>query len=130
MEDRRIAFSKEDEERIASAAVWGIVVAVTSIASAVLSLVLSFVGRGNAAAAIGQLVSLTVSVLLAIWLYQASVAFRKVALTDVADQQYLLEGFRKLRAYFMAMGIILIVLLSLGVLVFMGALMCRLAVGS
>jgi hypothetical protein len=35
MDEKRIPFAKEDEERIASAGVWGVIAAVTSIGSTV-----------------------------------------------------------------------------------------------
>jgi len=127
MEERRIPFSKEDEERIASAALWGAIVAVGSIASSVLSFVLVVVRSPVPALMIGQLVSLTVATLLGISLYQASAAFRRVARSDLADQHYLLEGFRKLRAYFMTTGILIIVAIAFGVLAFLAVMMCSLS---
>jgi hypothetical protein len=50
-----------------------------------------------------------------------------MATTDGADEHYLIQGFDKLRAYFMAMGIILIIVLSIGGLVLLGALTCGLS---
>jgi len=115
----RIPFSAMDESRIASAASWGIITAVTSLVSISISAVvtlpalfkLASSGFGGAIAMgglIGTLVAIVVTVLLDVWLIQASVAFRKVALTDVADQHYLVEGFGKLRNYFMVLGIVMI----------------------
>lgn len=131
MNGRRIPFTHEDEERIASAGVWGLIVAVTSIASAVLSTATTviFTLRADipgfaAAALIPGMIGLGIAVLLAVWLLQASVAFRKVALTDEADQHYLLEGFGKLRNYFMTMGILFIIGLCAMVLAFCGAMTC------
>ena len=126
MDERRIPFSKADEERIASAALWGAIVAVGSIASSVFSMVLAIIRTPQAVQIATQLVSLTITSLLGIWLYQASAAFRQVARSDIADQQFLLEGFRKLRAYFMATGILIIVAISLAAVVFLGAMMCTL----
>jgi hypothetical protein len=130
---RRIPFSPEDEERIASAGLWGIIVAITSIASSVLSVigvvVLAFkmptgAGAIMGAALIPGLIGLIIGVVLAVFLLQASTAFRKVALTDEADQHYLLLGFGKLRNYFMMMGIVIIVIIGGAVLLFCGALTC------
>jgi hypothetical protein len=131
-EARRIPFAPEDEERIASAGMWGIIVAVTSIASSVLSVIGVVVlalrsplgGAVVGAALIPGLIGLVVGVVLAIFLLQASLAFRKVALTDEADQHYMLLGFRKLRNYFMMMGIVIIVAIGGAVLLFCGALTC------
>ena len=47
------------------------------------------------AALIPGIIGLVIGVVLAIFLLQASTAFRKVALTDEADQHYLLLGFSK-----------------------------------
>ena len=137
----RIPFSPGDEERIASAGLWGIIVAVTSIASTLLSVgaaVLTVVRLSGSLASLGSLgggsslymmlipaaVGLAIQVFLAVWLLQASLAFRKVALTDEADQHYLLRGFHKLRNYFMMIGILIIIGVSLGVLALTGALTC------
>lgn len=130
MDERRIPFSKEDEERIASAALWGMIVALGSIASSVLSLVLAIARTPQPTQIVSQLISLTITALLGIWLYQASVAFRQVARSDLADQHYLLEGFRKLRAYFMTTGILIIIAMVIGVLAFLGAMMCALTARS
>jgi hypothetical protein len=123
MDERRIPFAKEDEERIASAGVWGMIAAVTSMAAAVLGAIVSLMGKG-ASAFIGQAISVTINLILGVWLLQASSAFRKVALSDEADQHYLLLGFSKLRAYFMMMGIVIIVALSLALLAFLFLLTC------
>jgi hypothetical protein len=132
MDARRIPFTPEDEERIASAGMWGIIVAVTSIASSILSTIASaiLVARSPVPGAmvgvviIPGLIGVVIGVILGIWLLQASMAFRKVALTDEADQHYLLVGFHKLRNYFMMMGIILIIAVAGSVLLFCGALTC------
>ena len=115
----RIPFSAMDESRIASAASWGLITAVTSLVSIAITSVVTLpqmfelmsspllgAMAGGGAAAI--LVAFVVTALLDVWLIQASLAFRKVALTDVADQHYLIEGFGKLRNYFLVMGIMLI----------------------
>jgi hypothetical protein len=123
MDERHIPFAKEDEERIASVGVWGVIAAVTSIGSTVLSAVVALMGKG-ASALFTQVIAVTLNLILGIWLLQASSAFSKVATTDEADQHYLLLGFAKLRAYFMMTGIIIIIAVSLGVLLLLGALTC------
>jgi hypothetical protein len=121
MTDRRIPFTEEDERRMASAATWGLIIAVSSIATALVSLSVTALEYSEAshledmmgavyAFSAGQAL---VSMLLHAWLLQASLSFRKGATTDEADQAHLLAGFRKLRAYFM-LQVILIVLVSVG----------------
>jgi Family of unknown function (DUF5362) len=130
----RIPFSPGDEERIASTGLWGMIVAITSIASTLLSTGTSMLALyrlpGGAADTLRYLslipvaIGLTVQVLLGIWLLQASLAFRRVALTDEADQQHLLRGFGKLRNYFMLIGILVIIGVTVGVLFLVGAMTC------
>jgi len=140
MDARRIPFSPADEERIASAGLWGMIVAITSMVSTALSTVTAVVqvlrvGSINPeldhyrpfmmlGVLVPGLVSLTLVLILGIWLLQASQAFRKVALTDTADQHYLLLGFRKLRNYFMMMGILIIIAISGSVLLVCGSFVC------
>jgi hypothetical protein len=57
----------------------------------------------------GQLADLIIHIAVAIWALQASQAFKSVALTDVADQAYLVQGFAKLRSLFLLQGIMLLV---------------------
>ncbi len=40
---------------------------------------------------------------------QAAKAFKSVAITDVADQAYLVEGFTKLRSIFLLQGLLIVV---------------------
>lgn len=132
--ERRIPFTVGDEERIASAGLWGVIVALTSIVSSVLGVGTSLLTLsrlpGEVARSMAYLslipagIGLTVQVLLGVWLLQASLAFRKVALTDGADQQHLLRGFAKLRNYFMLIGVLIIIVVTLGVLALAGALTC------
>lgn len=143
MNGKRIPFSAADEEKIASAGVWGIIIAITSLASTAVSLAASVVGVIRMIDSVGKmggdfpfplgmiawvavpgLIVTAIWVLLSIWLLQASLAFRRVALTDEADQHYLLLGFRKLRNYFMTIGILVIIGLSFAALAFVGALTC------
>lgn len=123
MDARRIPFTEEDERRIASAATWGIIVSITSIATAALSLLvqgktisqlpaLMELAGPAAALPIGQAV---ITVLINVWLLQASLSFRKVALTDEADQAHLLAGFRRLRGYFMVQVILFLAAFGVGI---------------
>lgn len=129
MDARRIPFTEEDERRIASAATWGTIVAVTSIATGIISLLVQGKIIGQlpdlvriagpfAALPVAQAV---VTVLINVWLLQASLAFRKVAVTDEADQAHLLAGFRRLRGYFMVQVILILIGFGLGLLLAMRA---------
>jgi hypothetical protein len=111
MDAQRIPFTEEDERRIASAATWGMVVAICSIITSLISVVVTaqlyFGPAQHLQFAMGPMLVASgvfslVTVLFNVWLLQASLAFRKVAITDEADQAHLLTGFRGLRAYFMA----------------------------
>jgi hypothetical protein len=118
MDAHRIPFTEEDEQRIASAATWGSIVAVTTIATGGIALVLtlsagvSFANSVVAIASLSALLPTVVSIAINVWLLQASAAFRKVAQTDHADQAYLLQGFRKLRGYFMVQVIMILLVLA------------------
>lgn len=130
MDGQRIPFTREDEERIASAALWGIIAAITSIVAGLLDVVIKVIhGRGLnlVGVFVGASIGLTITIALGIFLYQACAAFRRVALTDEADERYLLEGFEKLRLYFKVLGILLIVAISLVGVAMLGVVMCRLA---
>lgn len=135
MDARRIPFTEEDERRIASAATWGLIVSISSIVTALISLAAQGQALGNLDAVpremrgfmgptlAGGAIQALLTVLFNVWLLQASLAFRKVATTDEADQAHLLVGFRKLRAYFMVQ-VILILLVAVGGL-FAGLLMSK-----
>lgn len=121
MDAQRIPFLEEDERRIGSAALWGMIVAICSIATALLTVVteigdvakyISMLGP-IAAGSIGYAV---ITIAINAWLLQASLAFRKVASSDQGDQGHLLTGFRWLRAYFMVQ-VILVLVVVLGVIV-------------
>jgi hypothetical protein len=130
MDGQRIPFTREDEERISSAALWGIIAAITSIVAGLLDVVIKVIqGRGLnlVGVFVGAAVGLTITIVLGIFLLQACGAFRKVALTDEADERYLLEGFEKLRLYFKVLGIILIVVISLAGVAMLGLMMCRMS---
>lgn len=132
MDGRRIPFTPEDESRIASAATWGTIVSVCSLIGGAITLVTSLVTLssfpggvpGGELVTIASLVIVGVTTMLNVWLLQASGAFRKVAATDEADQQYLLEGFRKLRLYFEVQVVLILLLLGFAVLTIVFAAGC------
>lgn len=118
--ETRIPFTEEDERRIASAGLWGMVVAVTSIAGGLIALVVQISAASrlaDPAELFGSMIQAAFAVLINAWLLQASQAMRKVALTDEADQAHLLLAFRKLRAYFMVQVILMLVAIGFGILV-------------
>lgn len=127
---QRIPFTKEDEEHIASAGLWGLIAAITSIGTAILGLLLTVAVWTGAGSLLQQIISTTLNLILGVWLLQASNAFRRVALTDVNDEANLLEGFSKLRSYFMLSGIIIIIALVLMGLFLLFLLSCGMMMGS
>ena len=134
MDGRRIPFTAEDESRIASAATWGTIVSVCSLVGGAISLITSLVAMGSLPSSFGfpgagfigivSLVVVAITVMLNVWLLQASGAFRKVAATDEADQQYLLEGFRKLRLYFEVQVVLILIGLGFVLLMFVFMAAC------
>ncbi|MCA9661298.1 MAG: hypothetical protein KC486_23365 [Myxococcales bacterium] len=118
MSSTRIPFTREDKEKIASAATWGLVVSVTSLITGALALLVEL-SSAKASEVFGQMLQTGFTVVINIWLLQASLALRKVASdTNANDQGNLLIGFRKLRAYFMAQVIVILIAVALGVLAF------------
>ncbi len=128
MDVNRIPFTDDDERKIASAANWGMIVAVTSIATGLISLFVQFSAVNSLGMHISKMlvaapvIQAGVTIVLNLWLLQASLAFRKVALTDEADQEHLLTGFRKLRAYFMMQ--VIMILAIVGLVLLMGFTVC------
>lgn len=118
MDGKRIPFRPEDEERIASAALWGTIAAAAAAISAALTMVLVALSPMPAIGWIRYVLALALSILLGVWLVQACSAFRKVALTDVADKAYFLRGCDKLYRYFWTTGIVMILLILAAVTLF------------
>lgn len=117
---RRIPFLEEDERRIASAAFWGMIVSITSIATAAISIATEGIDALGMISLMGPMAAAPVvyaflQILFNVWLLQASLAFRKVAATDDGDQAHLLVGFRRLRAYFMVQVILILVAIVGGI---------------
>jgi len=106
MSDKRIPFTAEDEDRIASASLWGHIVAIVGMLSAAGSLVLVLMAHASVPMMIARGLSLVVAIFLGIWLMQAGKAFRAVARTDVADKAFLLQGFDRLHKYFLTIGVL------------------------
>jgi len=124
MDARHIPFTEEDERRIASAALWGMIVAITTITSSVVTVLLQaqlYFGGSHLHFAMWPMylatgVQALLSIFFNVWLLQASLSFRKVAVTNEADQAHLLTGFRRLRGYFMIQVIVILVAFCGGLL--------------
>ena len=116
MSDRRIPFTQEDEDRIASTALWGSIAAIASLVATSVNTVLTMMAQPSLRDIIVRVVSFVITVMLSIWLLQACGAFRKVARTDIADKAYLLYGFRRLHKYFMTIGILMSIAIVLVIL--------------
>jgi hypothetical protein len=123
MEGKHIPFTREDEKRIVSTGLWGMIAAIVSVSSAALGAMISLFHKGLAGLA-GEIIGLAISAIMGVWLIQASRAFLKVAQTDEADEHYLLLGFIKLRLYFMLTGILIIIAIGLVVLVALATVTC------
>ena len=120
MDGARIPFTPEDERKIASAATWGSIVAIASVVGGGISTVASVSAMADlppemSYAMIPAFAAEVFVILINVWLLQACQAFRKVAVTDEADQAYLLAGFKKLRAYFMLQVIMILVVFALAI---------------
>ena len=105
----RIPFTARDEASIRALCNWMQIAAVVSIISAIAKFVSAFTPRQD----FGKLIDAALTFLIALWIYQAGTAFRKVATTDTADQRHLMEGFALLRRVFLLQSILVIVVLTL-----------------
>src|SRR5438046_2839330 len=106
---KRILFSASAEAGIRALSNWMQVAAVVSILSGVVKFATAFGPRFNA----GHIVDAMLSVLIGAWIYQAATAIRKVANTDVADQQNLMEAFRTLRKVYLLQSVLIIVTVAM-----------------
>jgi hypothetical protein len=101
----RIPFSAQAEANLRALCNWMQIAAVFSIVGGAAKLVSAFTPRRE----FGNLVDAVLTFLIGLWIYQAGVAFRKVATTDTADQRHLVEGFTLLRRVFLLQSILVIV---------------------
>ena len=104
----RIPFSPRAEQTIRALANWMQVAAVISMVAAGAKLVAAFTSRRD----FSYVVDAVVTFLIGLWVYQAGVAFRRVATTDTADQHYLMEGFTLLRRVYLLQSILVIIVLA------------------
>lgn len=105
----RIPFSAQAEASLKALCAWMQIAAVVSFLSGIAKVVSAFTPRQD----FGKLVEAALTFLIAVWVYQAGTAFRKVATTDAADQYHLMEGFSLLRRVFLLQSILVIVVLTL-----------------
>lgn len=117
---KRIPFTEEDERKIGSAAIWGMIVSITSVITGTLTLLAELAIARASLSLLLPILATAFGVLINVWLLQASLALRKVATSDVADQAHLLSGFRRLRTYFM--GQVMLVFLTFGMALLGGVL--------
>ena len=94
---KHIPFSARAEASIRALCNWMQVAAVISILAAVGKGISAFTPRRD----FGNLIDAVITLLIAVWIYQASTAFRKVVTTDTSDQSSLMEGFTLLRRVFL-----------------------------
>ncbi len=100
----RIPFTIAAENQIKSLSFWLAVIGWLNVVAAVGDLI-NLLAQRNA----GVIFNLILHVAIATWSLQAAKAFKSVAMTDVADQAYLVQGFTKLRSIFLLQGILVIV---------------------
>ena len=100
----RIPFTAAAENQIKSLSFWLSVIGWLNVVAAVGD-ILNLLSQRNS----GQIVNLILHIAIASWSLQAAKAFKSVAMTDVADQAYLVQGFTKLRSIFLLQGILVIV---------------------
>lgn len=108
----RIPFTERAENSIRALCNWMQAAAIISILGAVFKVVNAFVPRQD----FSKIVDAIITALIAVWIYQAGVALRKVVTTDRADQRYLMDGFRRLRRVFLLQAILVILVLAFLVL--------------
>ncbi len=101
----RIPFTVAAENQIKSLSFWLTVIGWLNVIAAVGDIINLLLPQRN----VGQIFTLILHIAIASWSLQAAKAFKSVAMTDVADQAYLVQGFTKLRSIFLLQGILIIV---------------------
>lgn len=115
--DPGLRFGRSEEERIASASLWGIIGGGASIAAAFFGGSLLLLSGPVATYGLG-LFDISVALVLGLWLIQASIAFRQAARGSRSARHHLLVGFSKLRSYFMLTSILIAIVVGLSVVQF------------
>jgi hypothetical protein len=103
----RVPFTVDAEKEISSFSFWLAILGWIVVLAAVID-VISIVFTRN----FSYLFNALLHGFLGAWCLQGAQAFKKVATTDVADQEYLVQGFSKLRNIFLLQGILIVVALA------------------
>jgi hypothetical protein len=101
----RIPFTLAAENQLKSLSFWLTIVGWISVIGGVADLLSLVLPSRN----IGHLFNAVIQLALGGWSLEAARAFKNVATTDVADQAYLVQGFRKLRSIFLIQGVMILV---------------------
>jgi hypothetical protein len=115
--ERRIPFTPDDERRIEGVALWTKIVGIVTLCSAgltgLINLVRIIFTPFNLLGTISYVVSFIFTLLLGLFLLQASSPLHKLAVTDEADKQYLIEGCQGLTKYFNLFGVFMVFTVAL-----------------
>jgi len=112
----RIPFSPRAEASIIELSKWMRISAMIGFVAAAIKLIFALVVRHD----IGQIVGAVVTFLAAYWSNQAAGAFAAMAMTDNADQRYLMDGFSLLRKVFLMQASLVILGLAVVLLGIIG----------
>ena len=104
----RISFTRKDEENIKKMASWMNIAGIISIISGIGSILAVFLTLN-----FGETISAVVSFLIGGWMLTAASAFHQVAVTDDADQDFLVVGFTNLRSVFLLQSVFIIIALTI-----------------
>jgi hypothetical protein len=104
----RIPFTAAAEQQIKTLSFWLTVIGWLNMIAGVADVLNLALSTRNA----GHLVNAVLHFIVGGWAFQAAKAFKNVATTDVADQAYLVEGFRKLRSIFLLHGLLILIAMA------------------
>jgi uncharacterized membrane protein len=115
----RIPFTRGDEEKLKSLARWMSIYGIFMAVGAAYALFLFVVSAVNGQFHWAILAQSIIAGMLAAWSLQGAAAFQQVVTTDVADQDAIVTGLRKLYSLFLLKAIYILVgiLLPIAVLV-------------
>jgi uncharacterized membrane protein len=105
----RIPFTRADEEKLKSLATWMTIYGIFMAVGAAYALLLFVVGASNGQIHWAILFQSILCGLVSGWAFQGAAAFRQVVATDVADQDAIVTGLRKLYALFLLKAIFILV---------------------
>ena len=134
-----IPFTPEDEANLSGMAKFamfaGVAAIVAGLIQSIVQIIQAFaVGSatpgGVGGQVCGSIIGLGIAGLLALFLFKASTAVKKVVETDDADQENLVAALSALKAYFMVKGILAILVIVLFCCVVTGAMFMGAALAS